>query len=114
MLDLSTLGQLKQLKKNIHDSTPRFKGVVKGTSKRFGFVISDEDSQQYLLPQTEMERVLPGDHIQVTLVKSNKDDEKPIAKIEKYLGSSLGSFIGSVKIKNNQYYVLPDLSFELS
>ncbi|CAA0119085.1 Exoribonuclease 2 [BD1-7 clade bacterium] len=114
MLDSSSLSQLKQLKKDIHDSTPRMCGEVKGTSKRFGFVISEDDGQQYLLPQDQMERVLPGDTIQFVLEKSKKentkDDDKPIARIEKHLGSSFTQFIGNIKEKNNQLYVIPDHS----
>jgi VacB/RNase II family 3'-5' exoribonuclease len=108
MLDLNTLSQLKDLKKQIQDSIPRGTGIVKGTHKRFGFVIADSDSQQYLLPQTEMDKVLPGDHIQYILEKGEKDDEKPIAKIEKLLKSELSRFIGSIVSKKEQMYVVPD------
>ena len=90
MLDTSSLSQLKQLKKDIHAATPRTKGTVKGTTKRFGFLISEEDGQEYLLPQAEMERVLPGDYVQVTLETSDKNvkkTDKPIAKLEKYFSS---------------------------
>ncbi len=108
MLDKSALGQLKDLKKQIHESIPRDKGIVKGTSKRFGFVIADKDGQQYLLPQTEMERVLPGDHIQFVLEKGNSDSDKPIAKIEKFFSTELTEFIGVIKSKKDQMYVIPD------
>ncbi|NRB39285.1 MAG: VacB/RNase II family 3'-5' exoribonuclease [Pseudomonadales bacterium] len=115
MLDLSSLSQLKQLKQDIHASVPRIKGTVKGTSKRFGFLVSEDDGQEYLLPQGEMERVLPGDYVQVVLQLNEKDSgkngkkaDKPIAKIEKFFSSNLPNFIGSVKVKNDQYYVIPD------
>ena len=108
MLDVSSLSQLKGLKKQIHDSTVRIKGEVKGTRKRFGFVINKEDKQEYLLPQTEMEKVLPGDIIQCILEKSQKADEKPIARIESFVSSSFEHFLGRVKEKNKQFYVLPD------
>ncbi len=108
MLDLNTLSQLKDLKKQIQDSVPRGTGIVKGTNKRFGFVIADNDSQQYLLPQTEMEKVLPGDHIQYILEQGDKTDEKPIAKIEKLLKSDFSRFIGSIVTKKDQMYVVPD------
>ena len=108
MLDVSSLGQLKDLKKQIHDSTVRITGEVKGTRKRFGFVICKEDKQEYLLPQTEMEKVLPGDIIECVLEKSQKADEKPIARIESLKSTGLEHFLGQVKEKNKQYYVLPD------
>ena len=72
MLDINTLNQLKELKKQIHDSVQRGTGIVKGTQKRFGFVIADEDGQEYLLPQDQMDRVLPGDHIQYVLEKDSR------------------------------------------
>lgn len=108
MLDKSALQQLKELKKQIHDATPRDKGTVKGTRKRFGFVIADADGQQYLLPQTEMERVLPGDQIQFVLEPGKDKNDKPVARIEKLLTSTFSTFIGQVKEKNKQMYVLPD------
>jgi len=108
MLDQSSLSQLKDLKKQIHDSTVRITGDVKGTRKRFGFIINSEDKQEYLLPQTEMERVLPGDTVQCVLEKSQKAEEKPVAKIEKLLNSDFSHFLGKVKEKNKQFYVIPN------
>ncbi len=108
MLDLSALSQLKQLKQDIREANPILKGVVKGTSKRFGFVIADGGKEEYLLPQAEMNRLLPGDVITFKLEKSQKTDEKPIAKIEKFVGSSFDIFFGTVKSKNNQLFILPD------
>ncbi len=107
MLDQSSLSQLRDLKKQIHDSTIRITGEVKGTKKRFGFVVSEEDKQEYLLPQTEMERVLPGDKIQCIL-EPGKNNEKPIARVEKFFESTLTHFIGKIKEKNKQLYVIPD------
>jgi VacB/RNase II family 3'-5' exoribonuclease len=108
MLDLSALSQLKQLKQDIREANPTLKGMVKGTSKRFGFVIKEGSNEQYLLPQSEMDRLLHGDFITFKLEKSQKQDEKPIAKIEKFIRSSFDTFIGSVKVKNNQMFVIPE------
>ena len=108
MLDSSALSQLKDLNKQIHDATERVTGEVKGTRKRFGFVISESDKQEYLLPQSEMEKVLPGDTVQCILERSDKTDEKPIARIEKLLSTDFSYFLGKIKAKNNQLYVLPD------
>lgn len=108
MLDLSALSQLKELKKQIQASVIRSQGIVKGTSKRFGFVIDEKDGQQYLLPQASMDLLLPGDTIQFVLEKSKSDEEKPIARVEKLLTTELSYFIGQVKAKNNQLFVAPD------
>lgn len=108
MLDLSALSQLKELKKQIQASVIRSQGIVKGTSKRFGFVVDEKDGQQYLLPQAAMDLLLPGDTIQFVLEKSKSDEEKPIARVEKLISTQLSYFIGQVKAKNNQLFVAPD------
>lgn len=112
MLDRSALNQLKDFKKQIRDSVKRSRGIVKGTSKRFGFVIDESDGQQYLLPQTEMDQLLPGDYIQFTLQDGNQTDQsgskKPIAKTEKLLKPELCYFTGQIKAKNQQLFVIPD------
>ncbi len=109
MLDSAILSQLQELKKEIRNSVPRDTGTVKGTNKRFGFVVADTDGQQYLLPQAEMEKVLPGDRIQFILEKGIKEDEKPVARIEKFLGTEMTGFIGVVKVQKEQMFVIPDL-----
>lgn len=108
MLDASALGQLKSLKTQIRDATPRIEGTVKGTRKRFGFVIDHGSKNEYLLPQTEMEKVLPGDVVACVLETNAKDPDKPVAKIEKLISTGIEHCIGSVKEKNKQWYVVPD------
>lgn len=108
MLDITALNQLKTLKQHIQDSTIRSRGIVKGTSKRFGFVTDEKDGQQYLLPQATMDLLLPGDEIEFVLEKTDQADQKPIARVEKLLNSSFSYFIGQVKAKNGQLFVAPD------
>lgn len=108
MLDASALGQLKSLKTQIRDATPRIEGTVKGTRKRFGFVMDHGSKNEYLLPQTEMEKVLPGDVVACVLETNAKDPDKPVAKIEKLISTGIEHCIGSVKEKNKQWYVVPD------
>lgn len=109
MLDISTLAQLKELKQQIQASVIRSQGVVKGTSKRFGFVVDDKDGQQYLLPQTSMDLVFPGDRIEFVLESSKNDDDRPIARIEKLLSTELKTFIGRIKSKGDNLFVIADL-----
>ena len=109
MLDISALAQLKELKQQIQASVIRSQGVVKGTSKRFGFVVDDKDGQQYLLPQASMDLVLPGDRIEFVLESSQNDDDRPIARIEKLLSTELKNFIGQVKAKGDNLFVIADL-----
>lgn len=109
MLDISALAQLKELKQQIQASVIRGQGVVKGTSKRFGFVVDDKDGQQYLLPQASMDLVLPGDRIEYVLESSQNSDDRPIARIEKLLSTELKEFIGQVKSKGDNLFVIADL-----
>ena len=108
MLDKSSLSQLKELKQQIHEATERSTGTVKGTSKRFGFVVDDKDGQQYLLPQATMDLLLPGDRIKFALEPGKNEDQKPVARVEKLLESPFDQFVGQVKAKNNQLFVIPD------
>lgn len=112
MLDISALSQLKQLKQQIQASTIRNKGVVRGTSKRFGFVVDEKDGQQYLLPQDAMEKVLPGDTIEYSLHPSqNNKDDRPVADVDTVLSSDFEQFSGEVKVKGNNYFVQADLPY---
>ena len=111
MLDLSALSQLQQLKQQIQASVIRKNGIVKGTSKRFGFVIDEKDGQQYLLPQASMDLVLPNDRVEFILEKSQGDDDRPIASVEKLLKTEFEQFTGEVKCKGNNYFVAGDLPF---
>lgn len=112
MLDISALSQLKQLKKQIQASTIRSKGVVKGTSKRFGFVVDDKDGQQYLLPQESMEKVLPGDVIEFSLHPSqNNKDDRPIAEVDNIISTDFQQFSGEIKVKGQNFFVQADLPY---
>lgn len=107
MLDSSALSQLKQLKQDIREANPIYQGTVKGTSKRFGFVIAEGGKGEFLLPQTEMNRLLPGDIVTFKLEKGQKKDDKPIAKVEKFISSPFDTFFGTVKSKNNNLFIQP-------
>lgn len=112
MLDITALSQLKQLKQQIQASTIRSKGTVRGTSKRFGFVVDDKDGQQYLLPQESMEKVLPGDVIEFSLHPSqNSKDDRPIAEVDNLISSDFEQFSGSIKVKGQNYFVQADLPY---
>ena len=107
MLSKDNLSQLKQLKKDIHQSKERYKGKVKGTLHRHGFLQQD-NGKQLLLPHTEMERVFPGDSIKVVMEKDDKG--KDYAKVESLIDSPLGRFTGQIVVKGNNYFVKPDVA----
>lgn len=107
MLDSDALSQLKQLKKSIHDSKDFAEGIVRGTNNRFGFVTLD-DGREAFLPPEEMQQVLPGDRVRVSLTESEKDKKKHEAKLEKLLDSELKAFVGEYVEKGNNHFVSAD------
>ncbi len=106
MLNLDSLQQLKQLKSDLKASKPLLKGVVKGTSGRFGFVQDQEQKNHFLNPD-EMSKVLPGDEIEFTLVTQN--DGKEQAEIEKLINSSWKKLIGKLVVKGKAQFLETDM-----
>lgn len=106
MLDKSTLQQLSQLKKSIHDSQERYLASVKGTQWRYGFA-QLEDGRQILIPPEQMLKVFPGDKVHILV---NRDDKKKAsAVLEKLHHSELNTFTGQVISKGKNFFVLPDV-----
>jgi len=105
MLDKNALSQLKTLKKEIHDSTPRHEGRVRATTGRFGFVNTD-DKQQFFLSPDEMEKVLPGD--QIAFRVENAGEGKQQAIIEKVISSDLNEFFGTYIVRGKGHFIEPD------
>lgn len=106
MLDKDALSQLRQLKKEIHHSKERVEGVVRGSQKRFGFVRLD-DGRDIFLPPDEMQKVLPGDRVRVSVVSAG--DGKTSGEIEKLVDSPLTTFTGQYTTRGQGHFVDPDL-----
>lgn len=106
MLNLDALNQLKQLKEDIHASRNLHQGVVRGSGQKFGFVRLDSGKDIYL-PATEMERVLPGDRVEVEVKKEAKN--KTYAVLERLITEGVSTFAGRYVVKGNAHFVEPDL-----
>ncbi|WP_428240121.1 VacB/RNase II family 3'-5' exoribonuclease [Gynuella sp.] len=106
MLDANALAALKQLKSDIRENKQLYTGVVKGSSNRFSFVIRDTDQVEFFLPPQEMDKVLPGDHIEFELAKGEKDRE--FAVVTKLKHSSMDLFVGRYEVKGQAHLVQPD------
>ena len=107
MLKLDMLNQLKQLKQEIKESRNLMEGTVKGSPNKFGFVSLDSGKDVYL-PAEEMEKVLPGDRIEVEIVKDNKN--KKVAKIERFISSPTKYFCGKYITKGKTHFIEPDIA----
>lgn len=105
MLDKNALTQLKQLKQEIHDSTPRFEGVVRGSNGRYGFAGTEEGKSYFLSPE-EMEKVLPGDEISFRVESAGEGKEQAI--VEKLLNSALDTFCGRYIVRGKGHFIEPD------
>lgn len=107
MLNLDALNQLRQLKTAIQATREVFAGTVKATSGRFGFVALD-DGRDIYLPQEQMQRVLPGDRVEVTL--EDNAEGKTFAVIDRLLSSTLSTFVGKYLVRGNGHFVAPDIN----
>ena len=106
MLDKSAISQLKQLKKEIHDSIQRGTGVVRGSRGRFGFVRLDDDRDVFLPPE-EMDKVFPGDSVRIIIEQDDKGRDN--GKIDKLLESPLKKFVGEYVVRGKGHFVNPDV-----
>lgn len=105
MFDKSALAQLKSLKQEIHDSTPRFQGCVRSTQGRFGFVDNDEGNSFFLSPD-EMEKVLAGDIIKYRV--ESQSDGKQQAIVEALVETKTQQFIGRYTVRGKGHFIAPD------
>ncbi|MCP5169419.1 MAG: VacB/RNase II family 3'-5' exoribonuclease [Hahellaceae bacterium] len=108
MLKLDALNQLKQLKQDIQASRRIATGVVKGTPSRFGFVTLAEDGRDIYLSAEEMQKVFPGDEIEVELHTDDKG--KDYAEVLKLIKTHLKTFVGRYVIKGNAHFAEPDVT----
>ncbi|RYY04384.1 MAG: VacB/RNase II family 3'-5' exoribonuclease [Gammaproteobacteria bacterium] len=106
MLNNSALQQLAQLKTNLVAQKDIAQGVVRSTTKRFGFVCLDDGREAFLDPE-QMLRVLPDDRVEVEITTNSKDQLE--AKLEKLLSSSLTEFVGRYVNKGTNFFVEPDI-----
>ncbi|MEP5980997.1 MAG: VacB/RNase II family 3'-5' exoribonuclease [Marinobacter alexandrii] len=105
MLNADAISQLRQLKSDIHDNKIVFPGTVKATNGRFGFVALDEGRDVFLPPE-EMQKVLPGDRVNVTEQEVEKG--KTQGAVDELLETRLSTFVGRYLIKGKGHFVVPE------
>jgi VacB/RNase II family 3'-5' exoribonuclease len=109
MLDLNTLQQLNQLKTTIRADKDQNTGTVRGTQSRFGFVLLNDGREAFLAPD-EMQKVLPGDVIEVN-IKQNPDpkSKKLDAVPEKLIKTHPQTLIGRYIIRGKGHFFAVDM-----
>lgn len=105
MLNADALSQLRQLRTDIEATKVVLPGTVKATSGRFGFVALDDGRDLYL-PQEQMQRVLPGDRVEV--IEQEGEKGKAFAEIDTLLESPLKTFVGQYKVRGKGHFVAPE------
>ncbi|MED5466029.1 MAG: RNB domain-containing ribonuclease, partial [Pseudomonadota bacterium] len=105
MLNADALNQLRQLKTDIKQNKVVFPGTVKSTNGRFGFVALDEGRDVFLPPE-EMQKVLPGDRVNVTEHEVEKGKTQGV--VDELLESHLTTFVGRYLIKGKGHFVAPE------
>ncbi|WP_040557446.1 VacB/RNase II family 3'-5' exoribonuclease [Reinekea blandensis] len=105
MLDDKSLAVLQSLKSDIKAAKTLYEGTVKGTGKKFGFVVNAADGSEHFLPPDEMSRVFPGDEVRFTIV--DQDDGKTKAELEELIRSPLDEFNGVFFVRGKAQGVEP-------
>lgn len=105
MLNADALNQLRQLKTDIKENKVVFAGTVKATNGRFGFVALDEGRDVFLPPE-EMQKVLPGDRINVTEHEADKGKTQGV--VDELLETHLTTFVGRYLVKGKGHFVVPE------
>jgi ribonuclease R len=105
MFNADALSQLRQLKTDIEDNKLVFPGTVKATNGRFGFVALDEGRDVFLPPE-EMQKVLPGDRVNVTEQEGDKGKTQGV--VDELLNSPLDTFVGRYLVKGKGHFVVPE------
>ncbi|MFT6102142.1 MAG: VacB/RNase II family 3'-5' exoribonuclease [Candidatus Endobugula sp.] len=106
MFSNDQLSALTNLKQNIRSSRDIAQGVVRATSGRFGFVGLDDGRDAYLNPD-QMERVFPGDRVEVEITKNDKEQFE--AKLEKLLDSPVNFLSGRYRVRGKGHFIATDL-----
>lgn len=106
MLNDNALSQLKNLKQQIEAQKESVSGVIKGTQRRFGFIVLEDGREIYINPE-EMQKVFPGDKVKATAI--NDGENKPTATIDKVSKSPLQELVGTYIVKGKGHFIQPDI-----
>ena len=109
MFSSDQLSQLSQLKQDIRSNRDIQQGIVRGTSGRYGFVTLDDGRDAFLNPE-QMERVFPGDKVEVevkTIEQNGKEQYE--ASLEKLIESPASYLSGRYRVRGKGHFIATDL-----
>lgn len=103
-LMLQNNSMLAQLKQQMHDTTPRAEGLVKGTDRGFGFLETD-DGESYFIPPPAMKQVIHGDRVEAII---HQNGDKQSVEPETLIEQGLDRFVARVQKREGRLAVVPD------
>ncbi|MDN6336650.1 MAG: exoribonuclease II [Halomonas sp.] len=101
---LQNNSMLAQLKQQMHDTTPRAEGLVKGTDRGFGFLETD-DGESYFIPPPAMKQVIHGDRVEAII---HQNGDKQSVEPETLIEQGLDRFVARVQKREGRLAVVPD------
>ena len=104
MLSQDALAQLSALKKEIRANKNLAKGIVRGTSGRYGFVTLEDDGRDVFLRPNQMDRVFHGDRVEVSVTQNDKGQYE--GSLERLLETSLRMLSGRYHIKGKGHFIV--------
>ncbi|MGN0921258.1 MAG: VacB/RNase II family 3'-5' exoribonuclease [Cellvibrio sp.] len=105
MLNPNALQQLASLKSTIVSQKDIAQGIVRTTTKRFGFLVLDDGREAFIDPD-QMQKVLPGDRVEAEISTNKKDQFE--AKLTRLIETTFAQFVGKYVSKGNHFFVEPD------
>ena len=115
MLSKDLVSQLSQLKQDIRSSRDVAQGTIRGTSGRYGFVVLDDGRDAFLNPE-QMDRVFPGDRVEVEVATKSINDnngekikEQYEATLEKLISSPLQHLSGRYRVRGKGHFIAADI-----
>ncbi len=110
MFSSDQLSQLSELKHTIRSSRDIAQGTVRATNGRFGFVTLDDGRDAFLNPE-QMEKVFPGDIVEVEVNTVEKNDKTQYeAKLEKLVKSSIKFLSGRYQVRGKGHFIATDMA----
>ncbi len=98
---------LEEIKEGLKKEVKTYTGTVEGiVGYRIGFVKVVENKQSIVISPHEMDKVLPGDKVLITV---RKEDGKDIVTVDELIETTLKRFTGIFTEDNTGAYVIPDV-----
>lgn len=104
MLDAKSLAVLQSLSPKQNQDEKWLNGTIKGTGRKFGFVVASDGKEYFLAPQ-EMSKVLPDDEVSFTIIEANGGKQQ--AQLKKLIMSPTKELQGTFVIRGKGQGVEP-------